>query len=279
MPRDRVRHRGVRGVGRHRGRARKHTVRHRNGWISSRARSRDNRIERGIDRPASACSEDFARSRHAASINERGSLRVRGRRGEPGTEILAACQKSTGDTTPGPSGFSIGNATRSIEMLTLRTSGGTAYSWISTSSILYTADPQTKSGCSTPNCGLHSTRITCRKAIMSAHELIDRLEGAINSHDASQVAACFSEDYRCEMPLHPSRSFTGSNHVLPKLDRVVREVLRSGCSGPAFSREWRGDLVGVGDPRHRSQRRSDPDAWHRRVHHQPPADRVDTVLP
>jgi hypothetical protein len=29
----------------------------------------------------------------------------------------------------------MGSATRSIEMLTLRTSAGTAYSWISTSSI------------------------------------------------------------------------------------------------------------------------------------------------
>ena len=39
---------------------------------------------------------------------------------------------------------------------------------------------------------------------------IERLRDAINSHDAARVAACFTENHQCDMPLHPSRSFTGS---------------------------------------------------------------------
>jgi hypothetical protein len=80
---------------------------------------------------------------------------------------------------------------------------------------------------------------------MSAHELIDRLKGAINSHDAIRVAACFSEDYRCEMPLHPSRSFTGSNHVLQnwtelfaKSSDLAARVLRSAANGEEIWSEW-----------------------------------------
>ena len=42
---------------------------------------------------------------------------------------------------------------------------------------------------------------------------IERLRDAINSHDAARVADCFTENYVCDMPLHPSRSFTGQARV------------------------------------------------------------------
>jgi ketosteroid isomerase-like protein len=43
--------------------------------------------------------------------------------------------------------------------------------------------------------------------------LLDRLCRAINSHDLEGIAACFAEDYRCDIPLHPARSFTGRDQV------------------------------------------------------------------
>lgn len=35
----------------------------------------------------------------------------------------------------------------------------------------------------------------------------------MSSGDPSEVAARFTDDYHCEVPLHPSRGFTGSEQV------------------------------------------------------------------
>jgi hypothetical protein len=43
---------------------------------------------------------------------------------------------------------------------------------------------------------------------------LSSLRDAINSHDAACVADCFTENYQCDMPLHPSRSITGRARVL-----------------------------------------------------------------
>jgi ketosteroid isomerase-like protein len=48
---------------------------------------------------------------------------------------------------------------------------------------------------------------------MDKPKILDRMERAMSSQDPSQVAACFTEDYRCEIPLHPSRGFTGNEDV------------------------------------------------------------------
>ena len=42
---------------------------------------------------------------------------------------------------------------------------------------------------------------------------VERLRGAINSHDADRVADCFTENYQCDTPMHPSRGFTGRARV------------------------------------------------------------------
>ena len=42
---------------------------------------------------------------------------------------------------------------------------------------------------------------------------VERLRDAINSHDAARVADCFTENYPCDMPIHPSRGFTGRARV------------------------------------------------------------------
>jgi len=75
---------------------------------------------------------------------------------------------------------------------------------------------------------------------------IERLRDAINSHDAARVADCFTENYQCDMPLHPSRSFTGRARVLEnwqaifaRLPDLRATVLRScqDSSGCLWS-EW-----------------------------------------
>jgi hypothetical protein len=42
---------------------------------------------------------------------------------------------------------------------------------------------------------------------------VERLRDAINSHDAARVADCFTENYQCELPMQPSRGFTGRGRV------------------------------------------------------------------
>ena len=74
---------------------------------------------------------------------------------------------------------------------------------------------------------------------------VSRLRDAMNAHDAHAVAACFTTDYRCDFPLHPSRGFTGSDQVLRNwvelLDRfpeLATEVLRTATHGDETWTEW-----------------------------------------
>jgi cyclopropane fatty-acyl-phospholipid synthase-like methyltransferase len=45
---------------------------------------------------------------------------------------------------------------------------------------------------------------------------------AINAHDIGVLVGCFADDYRCEIPLHPSRSFVGK-----ELSRLSPDTYRS----------------------------------------------------
>lgn len=42
---------------------------------------------------------------------------------------------------------------------------------------------------------------------------IEKLVAATNAHDLDRMVACFTPDYVLTMPLHPSRSFVGSEQV------------------------------------------------------------------
>ena len=74
---------------------------------------------------------------------------------------------------------------------------------------------------------------------------VERLRDAINSHNARRVADCFTENYRCDMPMHPSRGFTGRARVLENYQAIFARVpdlratvLRS-CQGESGSwSEW-----------------------------------------
>jgi len=54
--------------------------------------------------------------------------------------------------------------------------------------------------------------------------IIERLLDAINSHDAVRVADCFAENYQCDMPLHPSRSFKGRARVLENYHAIFARL-------------------------------------------------------
>jgi hypothetical protein len=46
----------------------------------------------------------------------------------------------------------------------------------------------------------------------------------MSSQDPSQVADCFTEDYRCEVPLHPSRGFIGNEQVRKNWTAIFARV-------------------------------------------------------
>jgi ketosteroid isomerase-like protein len=47
----------------------------------------------------------------------------------------------------------------------------------------------------------------------SPHEVIERLQLAMNGHDLAGFLACFGPDYRSEQPAHPNRGFSGREQV------------------------------------------------------------------
>ena len=80
---------------------------------------------------------------------------------------------------------------------------------------------------------------------MSATETLQRMLQAINSHDLDAMVDCFAHDYRCEMPLHPSRSFVGDDQVrqnwtgmFARVPDIEARVLRSVEDGDTVWSEW-----------------------------------------
>jgi len=53
---------------------------------------------------------------------------------------------------------------------------------------------------------------------------IEHLRDAINSHDPARVADCFTENYQADIPLHPSRSFTGRARVLENWQAIFARL-------------------------------------------------------
>jgi hypothetical protein len=53
---------------------------------------------------------------------------------------------------------------------------------------------------------------------------VERLRDAINSHDAALVADCFTENYQCDMPMHPSRGFSGRVRVRENYEAIFGRV-------------------------------------------------------
>ena len=54
--------------------------------------------------------------------------------------------------------------------------------------------------------------------------LLERLEDAMNSHDAEQLSALFAEDYQSTQPIHANRDFGGRSQVLANWSSVFEGV-------------------------------------------------------
>jgi hypothetical protein len=80
--------------------------------------------------------------------------------------------------------------------------------------------------------------------------VLDRLRDAIRSHDPNRVAACFTDDYRAEIPHHPDRSFTGTEQVrrnwtaiFADVPDITASIVRTAANGAEIWSEW--ELTGT----------------------------------
>ena len=85
---------------------------------------------------------------------------------------------------------------------------------------------------------------------MTHQESITRLETAINSHSATNIAACFSAEYISENPHRPSNNFHGNTTVLrnwtailARFPDLTARVLRFAINGDEVWSEW--EMEGV----------------------------------
>jgi len=74
---------------------------------------------------------------------------------------------------------------------------------------------------------------------------LEQLRDAINSHDLDALVACFRRDVYSEQPLHPSRSFQGSENVRQNWAMIFggvpdlrADLLRTATSGDTAWSEW-----------------------------------------
>ena len=75
--------------------------------------------------------------------------------------------------------------------------------------------------------------------------VLNRLVDATNRHDLDALAACFAEDYRLEMPVHPSRGFEGRAQVRRNWEQIFAgipdievETLRTAVDADVVWSEW-----------------------------------------
>jgi hypothetical protein len=57
---------------------------------------------------------------------------------------------------------------------------------------------------------------------MSSNLIVDRLIGALNSHDLDAVSSCFGEDFSAEWPAHPGRDFRGPEQVRRNWEMIFK---------------------------------------------------------
>lgn len=82
------------------------------------------------------------------------------------------------------------------------------------------------------------------------HPLMERLVGAVNTHDLERLVGCFAADYRNETPVHPLRGFTGNAQVRTNWSQIFggvpdieARVLRAAEDGELVWTEW--DMAGT----------------------------------
>jgi SnoaL-like domain len=80
---------------------------------------------------------------------------------------------------------------------------------------------------------------------MVSTDVLERLLGAQNRHDLDEFVACFHAAYRSEQPVHPDRSFVGSDQVLANWGAIFdgvpdfrADLLRSERGDDELWAEW-----------------------------------------
>jgi ketosteroid isomerase-like protein len=75
--------------------------------------------------------------------------------------------------------------------------------------------------------------------------VVHRLRTATNTHDLDALVDCFSSDYLSEIPLHPSRTFRGSEQVRRNWGQILAgvpdlhsELIRAAVEGNVVWAEW-----------------------------------------
>jgi ketosteroid isomerase-like protein len=75
--------------------------------------------------------------------------------------------------------------------------------------------------------------------------VIGRLRDVTNAHNLDALVACFADDYRLEMPVHPARGFVGSDQVrrnwtqiFAAVPDIAVDVLRTATAGDEVWSEW-----------------------------------------
>jgi len=75
--------------------------------------------------------------------------------------------------------------------------------------------------------------------------VVRRLQDATNRHDLDALVACFAPDYLSEIPVHPSRSFRGSDQVRRNWTQILGGVpdlhsslVRHAVAGDVVWAEW-----------------------------------------
>ena len=75
--------------------------------------------------------------------------------------------------------------------------------------------------------------------------VLERMNDAVNTHDAPRLASLFADDYRSAQPLHPSRGFGGSAQVQENWSSVFEgvpdfrsELVASSVDGDVEWGEW-----------------------------------------
>jgi ketosteroid isomerase-like protein len=61
-----------------------------------------------------------------------------------------------------------------------------------------------------------------------------RLLAATNAHDLDALVGCFADDYRLEMPVHPSRNFRGTAQVRTNWEQFFAQMPDLSCSVVRF---------------------------------------------
>jgi ketosteroid isomerase-like protein len=97
----------------------------------------------------------------------------------------------------------------------------------------------------TPELGETTIMIADPHAERDPLAIVQRLQAATNAHDLDKLVACFTDDYRSEIPLHPSRGFRGGEQVRRNWSQILSgvpdlhsELVRHAVDGEVVWAEW-----------------------------------------